>query len=162
MRRAWLAVAVLVLGAWGPCAPVDDGGGDVAGMSTAGYAAVAAGEDWHYVGDTDEPAFENSWGNVSLTKYNLAFRIREAGVVDVEGSIVGGVSGDAVFTLPSGYLPSGTAYMFASVISSGPTVDHGSVTVEASGAVTVGWTSGVTPTEVIIAGQFFLTPPTAP
>jgi hypothetical protein len=35
-------------------------------------------EDWHYVGETDEPAFENSWVNSGSTK-NLGFRTRETG-----------------------------------------------------------------------------------
>lgn len=37
------------------------------------------GEDWHYVGEAGEPAFNSTWDNVSVDKYNLAFRIRETG-----------------------------------------------------------------------------------
>ena len=36
----------------------------MAGPTTTGLAALIDGEDWHYVGETDEPAFENSWENV--------------------------------------------------------------------------------------------------
>lgn len=50
MRRLWLVPLVLVLGAWGPCAPVPSGGGSpMAGPTTSGLAALVAGEDWHYV-----------------------------------------------------------------------------------------------------------------
>jgi hypothetical protein len=61
-RLLWAVVGVLVLGAW-TCAPVDDGSDPVAGPTTTGLAALIGGEDWHYVGEAGEPAFENSWGS---------------------------------------------------------------------------------------------------
>lgn len=51
----------------------------MAGPTTTGLAALIDGEDWHYVGETDEPAFENSWENVgSVGIPKMAFRIRLA------------------------------------------------------------------------------------
>mgnify|MGYP003404322954 FL=1 len=83
----------------------------MAGMTPAGYAALAAGEAWHYVGEAGEPAFENSWANASTGLPKLAFRIREVGVVDIQGTVDGGASGASVFTLPEGYRPSALCYL---------------------------------------------------
>lgn len=80
--------------------------GDVVDPSVVG--AVQGGfvsEDWHYVGATDEPAFENSWGPDSGFM-SPAFRIREAGIVDIYGKFGGGSSATVAFTLPEGYRPS--------------------------------------------------------
>ena len=41
-------------------------------------------EDWHYVGEAGEPAFGTNWANAASDR-NLAFRIREMGVVDIQG-----------------------------------------------------------------------------
>ena len=72
-------------------------------MTTTGYAALAAGESWHYVGETDQPAFEGAWGNSSGSPA-MAFRIRESGVVDLAGSITGATTA-SIFYLPEGYRP---------------------------------------------------------
>lgn len=70
-------------------------------------------EDWHYVGSGGgEPAFLNSWANVS-TLPKLAFRMRETGVVDIQGTIAGGTS-FIVFTLPATARPSNVAGPVAS------------------------------------------------
>lgn len=165
MRRVLVAVAVLVLGAW-TCAPPRGGGDDVAGVSTAGLAALIEGEDWHYVGATDEPAFENSWGNVG--NMDLAFRLREAGVVDIEGIIGGGSTGTVAATLPEGYRPSTTGF-FAAVgndsVSAMGGVTHVPVRVdlEDNGSLRLTWSNAATVDRVFVAGQVFLDPPgTAP
>src|SRR5690606_28676234 len=88
------------------------GGDDVAGMSTAGFAGLVAGEDWHYVGEAGEPAFLNSWDNFADLNYHLAFRIRESGIVDVQGAVTGGANQDPIFQLPEGYRPSGFTAVF--------------------------------------------------
>lgn len=62
------------------------------------------GEDWHYVGGGGEPAFTNSWANAS-GEMKLAFRVREAGVVDLHGVVSGGSSSNSIFTLPANYRP---------------------------------------------------------
>ena len=61
-------------------------------------------DDWHYVGETDEPAFEESWVNEGAGQA-MAFRIRESGIVDIHGAVTGGGTGSTVFTLPAGYRP---------------------------------------------------------
>lgn len=62
-------------------------------------------EDWHYVGSGgSEPAFSNSWANVTGSP-KLAFRIRETGIVDIQGTIDSGTDLN-VFTLPVDYRPS--------------------------------------------------------
>lgn len=143
MRRVLVVVAVLVLGGWTSCQPVT-GGEPMAGPTTAGYAALAAGEDWRYVGETDQPAFENSWANQGGSRPALAFRIREAGVVDIQGSITGGSNFTVVFTLPEGYRPSDVSYMNA-IADTGPSwvpvmvriTSGGSVYLEFPGSVTI-------------------------
>lgn len=75
------------------------------------------GEDWHYVGESGEPAWADlgsgaAWEN-SGASFNLAFRVREAGVVDIQGTVaaladppIHGV----LFYLPTGYRPTVTTY----------------------------------------------------
>ncbi len=153
MRRAWVLVAVLVLGAW-TCAPVDDGGADVS-MTTTGYAALAAGEGWHYVGESGEPAFENSWQNSSSDLPNLAFRIREAGIVDIYGVVNNGASGSTVFTLPAGYRPSGPA-VFPSVRVGGSPAAYSSVLVYVGADGVVQPSYDGTLTNMVLHAQIFL------
>ena len=93
------------------------------------------GEDWHYVGDTGEPAFQNGWANVANAP-KLAFRQREAGVVDIQGTIDSGTN-VIVFTLPEGYRPS----VATAVTASGYTAAAGRlaalVSITADGVVRV-------------------------
>ena len=123
----------------------------MAGMSTAGYAAVAAGEDWHYVGEAGEPAFENSWGNLSGDTA-MAFRIRESGVVDLQGAVTGGSPG-VVFTLPAGYRPSQDTSVLAAD-TSGPNVVGIAVILQNGSVIPSGSLA-----EVHVYGSFFLDPP---
>lgn len=123
----------------------------MAGPTTAGLAALIEGEDWRYVGDTDQPAFENSWANEGLAG-QMAFRIRESGIVDLQGYVGSGTPGSTVFTLPADYRPSNDTYL----ISKGGTApclvvisDDGFVFDAEPG----------TNTTFYIVGQFFLNPP---
>ena len=125
----------------------------MAGMSTAGYAAVAAGEDWHYVGEAGEPAFENSWANSSGVPAT-AFRIREAGIVDLQGALVGGSDATVVFTLPAGYRP--TQYVMVPAVSVTPAAAY--FTVDTDGDVTCFYT-GSSAVQKILYAQVFLNPP---
>ena len=87
-------------------------------MSTAGFAGLVAGEDWHYVGEAGEPAWYDpgsgdAWTNGNPSAFNLAYRIREAGVVDIQGTIQATSTpptSDIVFRLPEGYRPSNIFY----------------------------------------------------
>lgn len=130
----------------------------MAGMSTAGFAGLVAGEDWHYVGEAGEPAFENSWANRGAGYTKAAFRRREAGVIDLAGHLATGGSGAlTIFTLPEDYRP--TAATFVQCIwSSGGDFDKSAwIDVATNGEVrpigagTANW--------VIVLGQFFLNPP---
>ena len=134
----------------------------MAGMSTAGYAAVAAGEDWHYVGEAGEPAFENGWTNRDpgelFTK--LAFRIREAGCVDIQGWVKGGTPGMVIFTLPAGYRPNVGAYMpVVGEVSGGAATSAGVLAINNTGTVNGYRDSGTNHSSIAIAGSFFLDTP---
>lgn len=157
LRALVVAVLVLVLGAW-TCAPTGSGGGDVP-ISTTGLTALVSGEDWHYVGEAGEPAFQNSWANLGSSN-KLAFRIREAGVVDVQGIITPGTLGATIFTLPDGYRPTSSSSSFFPItgVTAAPAYIAGRLVVAPSGAVTSS-TLG-TPTTLHVAGQFFLNQPT--
>lgn len=117
------------------------------------------GEGWHYVGEAGEPAFENSWANVS-GGVALAFRIRESGVVDIHGGADSGTPGSTIFTLPTGYRPSSAtsvATLWAPTNLTPVTASqYQFLDVATSGAVS-------TPNAIIfgVAGQFFLDPPVA-
>lgn len=68
---------------------------------------ILQSEAWHIVGDTGEPAFENSWANRSSgDDADAAFYKDAFGVVHVKGTIEGGANATTVFTLPSEYRPS--------------------------------------------------------
>lgn len=108
-------------------------------------------ENWHYVGATDEPAFQNSWAN-SAGSIKLAFRNRETGVVDIHGTVTGGSTGSIVFTLPSGYRPS-SATVIPAVTNS---TTAASLTVATNGDVGLAFTAG---TKIYISVQVFLTLP---
>jgi hypothetical protein len=62
-------------------------------------------ESWHYVGEVDEPSFQNSWTNAGGTLAPLRFRRLVAGGVEIQGSVTGGTPGTLVFTLPTYYRP---------------------------------------------------------
>lgn len=120
------------------------------------------GEDWHYVGESGEPAFENDWANVS-TLPKLAFRLRASGIVDIQGTIENGTS-FTVFTLPEGYRPSTVTGASISAFVTGTGRVSCLVSIQTSGYVslfveTTG--SGITYPDQASFGsaQFFLTPP---
>jgi hypothetical protein len=109
-------------------------------------------EDWHYVGEAGEPAFENSWTN-SSGEMALAFRIREAGIVDIHGVVQGGAA-PTIFTLPVGYRPSADSAASAAYESSGSTAW---VAVSADGSVR----ADIGVAKLNVAHQAFLNLPAA-
>ena len=119
------------------------------------------GEDWHYVGEAGEPAFENGWENVPGDT-NLAFRIRETGVVDLHGAVQSGTPGSTIFTLPEGYRPTADT----GVTALWALTDLTPLTPSALPFATVTTAGAVSTADAIAAafgGQFFLVPPgTAP
>ena len=83
-------------------------------------ADLASLDEWHYVGEAGEPAFGTDWGNAEAAENNLGFRIREAGVVDIQGYVKvtnPSASQAIIFTLPTGYRPSGTVYYSATALT---------------------------------------------
>lgn len=178
MRRMVLVLGlVLTLCAWTCQAPAGTGGGDVAGPTTTGLAGLIAGEDWHYVGDGTTglgTTFAAGWTNASAGN-NLAFRIREAGVIDVQGYVeVNDVlMSDEIFALPAEYRPAGDTYMGSATVESSAGSTDGYLTapvfVTSAGSVQIlnvsvdplyGGTAGAQ--YAWIFGQFFLDPATAP
>lgn len=137
-------------------------------MSTAGYAGLAAGEGWHYVGDEEDPiapAFENGWGLEGYTT-GLAFRLREPGLVDLFGIVKNSsASIDTIFTLPEGYRPTFTAILPAVGNASSSSVSaasvSGNVLVYSNGSVLPGrGTAGGTGLYVVlISGSIFINTP---
>ena len=100
-------------------------------QATQGGRAAGSDEDWHEVGATDEPAFQNSWANYALGDATAAFLKLPSGVVFIKGSIKSGSTGTTVFTLPAGYRPA-LRLRFAGVGNVTPT---GAILIEASGNV---------------------------
>lgn len=135
----------------------------MAGPTTTGLAALLTGEGWHYVGEAGEPAFTNSWTNATSGIPKLAFRIRETGVVDLQGVVQhSGTSAKAIFTLPTGYRPSGRAYITVTGVDTGGGLPvpgrSGWLEISTAGVVTPVMFAGDAD-YITIAGQFFLVPP---
>lgn len=107
------------------------------------------GEDWHYVGGGGEPGFEHSWANAS-GEMKMAFRIREAGVVDLHGVVSGGSSSNSIFTLPADYRPSTSTF---AVFHTSATDAYGRLLIGTDGTVTPIFSAG---SKVFIACQFWL------
>ena len=61
-------------------------------------------EDWHEVGDTNEPAFENSWVNYDSTRKARFYKHLDR--VYLAGLVKSGTINTSIFTLPSEYVPS--------------------------------------------------------
>lgn len=89
-------------------------------------------EDYRYVGDVGNPAFENSWENYSTGWVSASFRkhgnrVTVRGLVKQDPAVVGSV----IFTLPEGYRPI-KEHLFASVSGS---TDQCRVRVSSAGEI---------------------------
>lgn len=163
LRAVVVVVVVLVLGAWSCQVPTDSAGSagsaDVP-ISTTGLTALVAGEDWHYVGEAGEPAFENSWINFSGYQ-KLSFRIREGGIVDLYGVTTAGTPGAAVFTLPAEYRPSSPQLLpSAGLVGAGP-ASATFIRIQTTGVVSATRWSGTEQDTLFFAGSFYLNAPAA-
>lgn len=133
-------------------------------------------EDWHYVGDTGEPDWYNpgggeAWQNAGGDR-NLAFRVRETGIVDIHGYIAATSdppSDSGVFLLPVGYRPSANTYYVATGLTTASKYVPMIVGVGSNGYVVLldattdpfpGASDAVQ--GVIISIQMFLSPASAP
>jgi hypothetical protein len=125
----------------------------------APVADLATLDEWHYVGEAGEPAFQNGWANGSGAFPALAFRIREAGIVDIMGFVDGGTPNTTIFTLPGEYRPATTTATCVSGQSSG-TMHAGLLTIDTAGNV-YGDRPGTGQDRIYIQVQIFLSPPTS-
>jgi len=84
---------------------------DRLGGLAAGDYARSAQESVHRLGETGEPGLLPGFAVHALTDFPPGFWKDSLGVVHLEGNIArtSGSGPDAVFTLPSGYRPAGTA-----------------------------------------------------
>lgn len=64
-------------------------------------------DSWHYVGEVDQPSFQNSWENYSATQ-KLRFFKNSNNTITINGSVKNGTytDGTIIFILPSTYRPS--------------------------------------------------------
>lgn len=167
LRAVVVVAVVLVLGAWSCQVPTDSAGSAgsagatvASGVTTTGLTSLLAGEDWHYVGEAGEPAFENSWINFSGYQ-KLSFRIREGGIVDLYGVTTAGTPGAAVFTLPAEYRPSSPQLLpSAGLVGAGP-ASATFIRIQTTGVVSATRWSGTEQDTLIFAGSFYLNAPAA-
>jgi len=70
------------------------------------YYEVSDVDIKHVVGAAGEPAFQNSWVNYDVPTWGSAnFSKDSSGIVHLEGLVMNGTLGAAIFTLPAGYRP---------------------------------------------------------
>lgn len=70
--------------------------------STATFAAAGK---WHVVGNTGEPALQNSWAHYGSPYAKAAYLKDVSGFVRFTGIVASGTIGSAAFTLPPGFRP---------------------------------------------------------
>lgn len=87
--------------------------------------------DWHEIGGSGEPVFENGWGNYGGGYEELAFRLDSSGFVHLKGRTTGGEADTVVFTLPINYRPAKTQVFNPEMQASGR------VEIGANGEVTL-------------------------
>jgi hypothetical protein len=98
---------------------------------------------WHNVGDSGEPSFQNGWGNSGGSLAPMRFRLvvgpPDAVIytrsIEIQGSVTGGSSGAAIFTLPAEYAPDADLHLTACDDSGAFLV----LTVQANGNVIAGF-----------------------
>lgn len=104
-------------------------------------------EDWHEIGATGEPAFQNSWINEgTATNETAAFRKSSYNVLQLKGLIKSGVlaDGTVIFTLPSISRPTKTIKVpgiYRDVLTEG----FCQIEIQTDGDIAVYGVAGVTP-----------------
>lgn len=77
------------------------------GAAITSFVDIRFDNNWHEVGGTGCPAFENSWANYNASTHTTcAFMMDLDGFVNLKGVAKSGTSTAAIFTLPAGYRPS--------------------------------------------------------
>lgn len=127
----------------------------MAGLTTPGLTGLLRGEDWHYVGETDEPAFGTDWGNVGSPWPAMAYRLRQVGVVDLVGTVEAlALTSAVIFTLPAEYRPNEQAFM--PMIQQRSGVKTGQLLVVNTAGDVLPSDSGASGDVVYVSGSFFL------
>lgn len=134
----------------------------MAGPTTAGLNALAVGEPWRIVGETDQPAFEGDWDHGAAGLPKMSFRLRGTDDVDLVGTVdPGALTGLAVFTLPEGYRPTASYTPVNITVINGGVTSPRVMLVQDTGAVLIGIVGEVPVTNDVyfINGSFPLTVP---
>ena len=105
---------------------------------------VADVEEWRDVGDTNEPAFENSWANIA-NEAVAAFYRDPYHRVHIKGHVDSGSTGNRIFTLPENYRPDEDLVFICFNSAGGPGPGGASVyvTITTDGYVVPTFTGGV-------------------
>jgi len=77
------------------------------------------GIDWHYVGASGEPAFQNSWTNVGDPYQVARFGKEPSGKLQIEGRITGGALNTVAWTNPVGFRPPKKMVFYVVLAASG-------------------------------------------
>lgn len=103
-----------------------------------GADSFANPEAWHYIGETDEPAFENSFTHVGSTQ-KAGFR-KVGDYVEIFGQFLGAAN-TTIFTLPVGFRPDQPITVFGvavDLISGGTINTFDGLRISTTGAVNSG------------------------
>jgi len=101
---------------------------------------IVASEDFHNVGDTGEPPFQNGWHNFGGGFSRAGFFKDALNIVHLKGTLTGGVSATVAFTLPVGYRP--TESLFVPIGSSGGVTTASDGLIRSDGTVQVDCAGG--------------------
>lgn len=104
-------------------------------------------EDWHEIGGSDEPAFQNSWANEGTAgNETAAFKLDGLGNLHLKGYIDSGTitDGTAIFTLPVGYRPT-SIIRIAGMYVQGSAENAYQIEIQTDGDVAIYGVSGAGP-----------------
>ena len=128
-----------------------------AGMFIIGTIAY---DDWHLVGDTDQPTFNSGWSNVGSPFADAAFRLTPDGHVELAGLVspTGTFTGPTtIFTLPDEYAPTHTrVFPRANNPSSGTAPTGRTILINSDGEVQLtNFTAATNPGVISLDGIYF-------
>lgn len=88
------------------------------------WDAIGVLSQWRVIGETDDPAFTNSWTNYGGGYQPCGFQKDAFGIVRLRGAVKSGTVSTSIFTLPVGYRPGNPAatpgnYWVASIAAAG-------------------------------------------
>lgn len=94
-------------------------------------------DEWHRVGEVNEPVFENSWVNTFSDSHLMTKFRKEGRSVQIELFVTGGVGNTVLFTLPASYRPNFNHEHFLYVDGLGSATVFRRVSVSTTGTVTI-------------------------